>query len=76
VIIAKTESGTLIFGLSRRNIELLMEGRPIMKEAMGDIPRFAIVFGETEQEIFEQLVTEGFDMPSIINMPTVNKVPT
>jgi hypothetical protein len=80
MIIAKTDSGTLIFGLSRRNVELLVAGHPIMKESIPEagIPRFAIVYGETEQEIYETMLKDGFDMPTdiVINLPTVNKVPT
>jgi hypothetical protein len=43
--------GTLIFGLSRVNIERLQEGKPIYVEGAevgAPLQRFVIFFGETE----------------------------
>jgi hypothetical protein len=62
MIIAKTDGGLLIIGLSRRNIESLQEGKPILKEMPGNF-HFAVVFGETEMEILDYLATAGFDIP-------------
>lgn len=46
-----------VFGLSARNLELLREGRPIAfdLEPMGGMGRVAILFGETEADIADQL---------------------
>lgn len=48
---------TLMIGLSRKNCELLMEGKPILKgpEATLAPMTLIIVGGETEDEILDQL---------------------
>jgi hypothetical protein len=51
---------TVIFGLSRRNIENLMAGHPIFKEMKDmDFPNLsiAIFFGETEDTMREDFKT-------------------
>jgi hypothetical protein len=65
MIIAKTDAGMLIIGLSRRNVELLVAGQPIVKDAFGPMPAIAIVYGETEQAIFEGLTADDVAMPYV-----------
>jgi hypothetical protein len=49
---------TVIFGLSRKNIEKLTEGKPIAfdgEQVNMDGYNFVIMFGETEQDILTEL---------------------
>lgn len=50
---------TVIFGLSRLNLERLQEGKPIMFDGaeVGLEGRICITFGETEQAILDELNT-------------------
>ena len=50
----------LLIGLSRRNLELLQQERPILRDFPPDIDlasvtKISIIFGETEQEIADRL---------------------
>lgn len=57
----KARSGkTLIFGLSAKNIELLMQGRPISFDLsdIGATGRVLIFYGRTEQEMKEDLMNQ------------------
>ena len=58
MIYASTNDGGILIGLSAKNLELLRAGRPILRDHPG-LPVLRIVFGETEQVIFEQLVAAG-----------------
>lgn len=56
----KAKIGELsIFGLSRENVRRLIAGHPIVFDGaqLGLPGRFAIVFGETEQAIGEQILS-------------------
>lgn len=63
---AKDGSGKLIlFGLSRRNCDLLLQGKPIIFD--GDeleLPgiRFVLMAGETEQNMMADLEKAGFKL--------------
>lgn len=61
---AQTDDGPLLFiGLSRHNVRLLTEGKPIFRNRKGPqgelLPSFlgaiAVMFGETEQAIYDEL---------------------
>lgn len=58
MIYAKTTDGGLLIGLSERNIELLREGRPIVKNIPG-MPSLFIVAGATEAAIYSELAQHG-----------------
>lgn len=63
--------GALLIGLSRGNLRLLEEDKPIMATAddpfgSGRQLRFAIVFGETEDLITERLRQAGLFGPLTI----------
>lgn len=58
MIKAKLNTGDLIFGLSKDNISRLQKGMPIafnLKEMGLEDRRVVIMFGETEEKIFEEL---------------------
>ena len=52
---------TMLIGLSRRNVELLLEGKPIYKH-LGAPCDILIVGGEDEQSILEEL-KRSFRLP-------------
>lgn len=59
MIKAKCNNGNLIFGLSKENIDRLQKGQPIVfnLKDMGLEDRLVmIVYGETEDKIYESLV--------------------
>lgn len=60
MIKAKMNNGDILFGLSRRNLELLQQKKPIVVKLkdMGfdDERKVVICFGETEDAIFEDLI--------------------
>lgn len=58
MIYGKSHDGSLVIGLSERNIELLREGHPIVKE-LPEMPALLIVYGQTEAEILSLLTEHG-----------------
>lgn len=53
----------LVIGLSRRNVELLQQDKPIYRDMPPEIvvragSKISIIFGETEQEIADRLQPE------------------
>lgn len=59
MIKAKCNDGTLIFGLSKMNVELLQQGKPIvlnLKDMGLEDRRVIIMYGETEEKMYEDLV--------------------
>lgn len=64
----KARSGdTLIFGLSARNVELLMQGAPIaidLRELGLDKGRVMIFYGATEEAMKGELERAGMVIPS------------
>lgn len=64
MVTAKTTDGTLIIGLTRKNIERMMSGDPVyMRPGVHSVESpILIMFGETEQAIAEQLAP-GRTMP-------------
>jgi len=75
MIICLSTTGAIILGLSRRNLELLQQGHPILKHGMAGLPTISIVYGEDEQAILKYLLDSGFELPSAENfhaMPTVS----
>lgn len=58
MIYARTSDGGILIGLSKLNIERLQQGKPIKRMEEG-MPRLRIVYGETEQAIYEMLVAHG-----------------
>ena len=68
----------LLLGLSKRNTELLLEGRPILVDTremarepgMGYLPdlQIALVGGETEGDILQEL-KQHFELPHPIEPP-------
>jgi hypothetical protein len=65
MIYGRTTDGGIIIGLSARNLELLKEGKPIMRPAQGELPTLRIIYGETEQAIVNMLVQEGVLAPTL-----------
>jgi len=59
MIYATTTDGGLLIGLSERNIELLRQGSPIVKNIPG-MPSLIIVAGETEAAIYSELAKHGY----------------
>lgn len=59
MIKAKCDNGDLVFGLSKENINRLMDGRPIIfnlnKMGLED-RRVMICYGETEEKLYEDMV--------------------
>ena len=62
MIYASLTNGVLLIGLSRRNLELLLQGRPIYKSAQMGLPQLIVMFGETEAEIMKELAEHGIDV--------------
>lgn len=64
----KARSGdNLIFGLSARNIELLMEGKPIsidLRDLGMDKGRVMIFYDKTEEDMKAELEATGMVLPS------------
>ncbi len=59
MIKAHLNNGDLLFGLSKMNIKKLQEGMPIIIEGkdMGiDDIKIIIMYGETEEDIYEELM--------------------
>lgn len=59
MIKAKLNNGDIILGLSRKNIALLQEGRPIkfnLKDMGLEDRTVLIVFGETEESLYEAML--------------------
>lgn len=59
MIKAKLNNGDLLFGLSKQNIERMMKGEPVVfnLSSMGlEDRRVMIMYGETEDKIYEELV--------------------
>lgn len=54
MILARLSTGGVLIGLSARNIELLMERKPIYR-AVDGLPEITIVYGATEQDIAAEL---------------------
>lgn len=55
----KLTNGDLVFGLSKKNIQLLQEGKPILinlKDIGLEERRIVICYGETEDKIFLDLI--------------------
>lgn len=55
-----------VFGLSAKNIELLMEGKPIlidMRELGMDAGEVVIFYGKTEAQMKDALEEAGIEMP-------------
>jgi hypothetical protein len=64
MIIAKMTDGSLLLGLSERNIELLRKGKPIVKDVEG-LAKFVIVYGKTEGDIMAELKAHGLVHPNV-----------
>lgn len=64
----KARSGDdLIFGLSARNVELLMEGKPIsidLRDLGLEKGRVMIFYGKTETDMKAELEVAGIVLPS------------
>lgn len=64
----KARSGdNLIFGLSARNVQLLMEGKPIsidLRDLGLEKGRVMIFYGETEEAMKAELENAGMVVPS------------
>ena len=64
----KARSGdNLIFGLSARNVQLLMEGKPIsidLRDLGLERGRVMIFYGETEEAMKAELENAGMVVPS------------
>jgi hypothetical protein len=58
MIYARKSDGGILIGLSKGNLELLQQGKPILKRHPG-MPPLRIVYGETEETIFTMLTAEG-----------------
>jgi hypothetical protein len=59
MIKAKLNNGDILFGLSKTNLELLQQGKPIvvnLKDLGLEDKKIIICFGETEDKIFEDLI--------------------
>ena len=65
MIVAKTEDGVLIIGLSEKNVQLLREGKPILKLDVPGMPKFVITYGETEQDILDELIAHDIGVPPL-----------
>jgi len=67
---AETPSGPLFgFGLSRGNIDRLTAGQPIkinLRDLGGPAVNIAIMFGETEQALFDELKAAGAISPDTV----------
>jgi hypothetical protein len=65
----RTKRGELVgLGLTAKNLELLREGKPIHFDGVTcGVPgyEFAIMYGETEQAIVDQLRSSGVALPSL-----------
>lgn len=63
----KARSGdNILLGLSARSIELLMAGNPVLIDlrAIGfEKGKIAIVYGQTEEAIKQELIANGVVMP-------------
>ena len=67
-ILAKMEDRGVIIGLERGNIDKLIEGKPFHKnlaEFGGEMFDIIIIFGETQDDIVEQ-IKGGIDENTII----------
>jgi hypothetical protein len=59
MIKAKMNDGTIVFGLSRQNVQLLKEGKPIrinLKEMGLEEREILIVYGNSEDDIFKEML--------------------
>jgi hypothetical protein len=62
---SKLSDGSMLLGLSKMNVERLVEGKPIMFDGkqFGWPSRVIIMYGETEEKIVEEIMrysgTEG-----------------
>lgn len=59
MIKAKLSNGTIILGLSKRNIELLMQKKPIvvnLKDLELEDRNVIIAFGESEEKLYEEML--------------------
>lgn len=59
MIKAKCNDGTLIFGLSKENVDRLKQGKPILinlKDMGLEDRQVIILYGETEEKMYEDLV--------------------
>lgn len=59
MIKAKCNDGTLIFGLSKENVDRLKQGKPILinlKDIGLEDRQVIIMYGETEEKMYEDLV--------------------
>jgi hypothetical protein len=58
VVKAKMTDGSMLLGLSKMNIERLMEGKPIKFEGkdVGHPGDIIIMYGETEEKIVEEIL--------------------
>jgi hypothetical protein len=74
MIYASLTNGMLLIGLSRRNLELLLQGNPIHKTAQGVLPELMVLFGETEDGIMKQLAAAGVDT-ALYDQQAANKEP-
>lgn len=56
---------TVIIGLSRRNTELLHDGKPILFDGLevGLPVRILMLAGDTENDVIEDLRSIGFNLP-------------
>jgi hypothetical protein len=66
--VLKARSGDdLIFGLSARNVDLLMQGKPIsidLRDLGLDKGRVMLFYGTTEESMKEELQRAGVVMPA------------
>lgn len=56
---------TLLLGITKRNLNKLMEGKPIQLEVKGkeSIKVIGIVYGESKPAILEELQKAGMNIP-------------
>lgn len=69
MIYAHASDGGIFIGLSAHNLELLKQGKPILRRE-SNLPILRIMYGETEASILETLVAEGVLDQSLLNMLT------
>jgi hypothetical protein len=71
MLYGKTQGGSIVIGLSERNLELLKQGKPIKKECLGVMPDLIIVYGKTEQVIYDMLTQAGMIDMSLTELQPV-----
>jgi len=64
---SKSDGTIFVLGLSKENIRLLREGRPIhvfgADFGLGQYDELVVYYGETEDQMVQDLKKLGFDLP-------------